>query len=71
MLSIQTVLLYAMNGLCIHAVQGTAYHSVAEGERVSKDSTIGSLFYGDVSDDSIKELTVVDNKIKKTKKQKK
>ena len=49
---------------------GTAYHSVAEGERVSKDSTIGSLFYGDVSDDSIKELTVVDNKIKKTKTEK-
>ena len=45
--------------------------SVAEGERVSKDSTIGSLFYGDVSDDSIKELTVVDNKIKKTKTEKK
>ena len=49
---------------------GTAYHSVAEGERVSKDSTIGSLFYGDVSDDSIKELTAVDNKIKKTKTEK-
>ena len=49
---------------------GTAYHSVAEGERVGKDSTIGSLFYGDVSDDSIKELTVVDNKIKKTKTEK-
>ena len=49
---------------------GTAYHSVAEGERVSKDSTIGSLFYGDVSDDSIKELTVVDNKIKKTRTEK-
>lgn len=44
---------------------GTVYHSVSEGNRVSKDSNIGSLFYGDVSEDSIKELKVVDNKIKK------
>lgn len=44
---------------------GTVYHSVSEGSRVSKDSNIGSLFYGDVSEDSIKELKVVDNKIKK------
>lgn len=44
---------------------GTVYHSVTEGSRVPKDSNIGSLFYGDVSEDSIKELKVVDNKIKK------
>lgn len=44
---------------------GTVYHSVSEGSRVAKDSNIGSLFYGDVSEDSIKELKVVDNKIKK------
>lgn len=44
---------------------GTVYHSAAEGERVSKDSAIGLLFYGDVSADRIKELAVVDNKIKK------
>lgn len=43
---------------------GTVYHSVSEGERVAKDSIIGSLFYGDVPEDSIKELAVVDNKIK-------
>ncbi len=43
---------------------GTVYHSVSEGERVAKDSVIGSLFYGDVPEDSIKELAVVDNKIK-------
>ena len=43
---------------------GTVYHSAAEGERVAKDSVIGELFYGDVSEDSIKELAVVDNKIK-------
>ncbi len=44
---------------------GTVYHSVSEGERVAKDSRIGLLFYGDVAEDSIKELAVVDNKIKK------
>lgn len=44
---------------------GTVYHSVSEGDRVAKDSRIGLLFYGDVAEDSIKELTVVDNKIKK------
>lgn len=44
---------------------GTVYHSVADGSRVPKDGSIGSLFYGDVSEDSIKELKVVDNKIKK------
>ena len=43
---------------------GTVYHSVSEGARVAKDSVIGSLFYGDVSEDSIKELAVVDSKIK-------
>lgn len=42
----------------------TAYFSVAEGERVAKDGNIGILFYGDVSEDSIKELGSVDNKIK-------
>ncbi len=44
--------------------QGTVYHSVSEGTRVAKDSIIGKLFYGDVSQDSIKELAVVDSKIK-------
>ncbi|MGN0107048.1 MAG: HlyD family efflux transporter periplasmic adaptor subunit [Hominilimicola sp.] len=43
---------------------GTVYHSVSEGARVAKDSIIGSLFYGNVPEDSIKELAVVDNKIK-------
>ncbi len=45
---------------------GTVYHSVSEGDRVAKDSRIGLLFYGDVAEDSIKELAVVDNKIKKS-----
>ncbi len=44
---------------------GTIYHSVSEGDRVAKDSVIGALFYGDVPLDSIKELAVVDSKIKK------
>lgn len=43
---------------------GTVYHSVSEGERVARDSAVGMLFYGDVSADGIKELAVVDNKIK-------
>jgi len=43
---------------------GTVYHAVSEGDRVSKDSVIGALFYGDVHEDSIKELTIVDNKLK-------
>lgn len=43
---------------------GTVYNTVSEGERVSKDSVIGTLFYGEVSSDKIKELAVVDNKIK-------
>ncbi|MCC8159911.1 MAG: hypothetical protein LIO53_01085 [Oscillospiraceae bacterium] len=43
---------------------GTVYHAVSEGDRVSKDSVIGSFFYGDVPEDSIKELSVVDSKIK-------
>lgn len=43
---------------------GTVYHSVSEGERISKDGKIGVLFYGDVSEDSVKELVVVDSKIK-------
>ncbi|MCH5210486.1 MAG: hypothetical protein J1F01_05920 [Oscillospiraceae bacterium] len=43
---------------------GTVYYSVPEGERVARDSVIGSFFYGDVSENSIKELTAVDNKIK-------
>lgn len=46
---------------------GTVYHSVSEGSRVAKDSEIGSLFYGVVREDSIKELAVVDNKIKNAK----
>ena len=43
---------------------GTVYHSVGEGERVARDSVIGALFYGDVPEDTINELTVYDNKIK-------
>lgn len=43
---------------------GTVYHSVSEGDRVAKDSSIGTFFYGDVSSDSINELTVIDSKIK-------
>ncbi len=43
---------------------GTVYHAVSEGDRVSKDSVVGALFYGDVHEDSIKELTIVDNKLK-------
>lgn len=45
---------------------GTVCHSASEGERVARDGVIGMLFFGEVSDDSIKELAVVDNKIKKT-----
>ncbi|MCD8179934.1 MAG: hypothetical protein LUF26_00425 [Firmicutes bacterium] len=43
---------------------GTVYHAVSEGDRVQKDSVIGSFFYGDVPEDSIKELSVIDSKIK-------
>lgn len=43
---------------------GTVYHSVSEGDRVAKDSQIGTFFYGDVSEESINELTVIDSKIK-------
>lgn len=42
----------------------TVYSAVSEGERVAKDSNIGELFFGEVSEESIKELTAVDNKIK-------
>ena len=49
---------------------GTVYHAVSEGDRVSKDSVIGALFYGDVHEDSIKELTIVDNKLKNAKEDK-
>lgn len=42
----------------------TAYFFVTEGERVAKDSNIGELFYGDVSEERINELAAVDNKIK-------
>ncbi len=43
---------------------GTVYRSVSEGDRVAKDSVIGTFFYGDVSQDKIKELAVIDKKIK-------
>ncbi len=44
---------------------GTAYRSPSEGDRVPKDGVIGTLFYGDVSADKIKELAVIDRKIQK------
>ena len=43
---------------------GTVYLAAAEGDRVAKDTAIVTLFYGDVPEDKIKELAVVDNKIK-------
>lgn len=49
---------------------GTVYHAVSEGSRVAKNSVIGALFYGDVHEDSIKELTIVDNKLKNAKEDK-
>lgn len=49
---------------------GTAYHSASEGERVRRDSVVGAMFYGNVDSDSIKELTIIDNKIKKIKAEK-
>lgn len=48
----------------------TAYFGVTEGDRVAKDSIVGELFYGEVSEESMKELSVVDNKIRTTKAQK-
>ena len=43
---------------------GTFYHSAQEGGRVAKDSVIGELFYGDVSEDQLRELTAVDERLK-------
>lgn len=44
---------------------GTVYHSAQEGARVAKDNVIGLFFYGNVNEDQIKELAVVDNKLEK------
>lgn len=43
---------------------GTVYRSVSDGDRVAKDSVIGLFFYGNVSQDKLKELSVIDKKIK-------
>ena len=41
-----------------------AYYSVSEGERVAKDSIIGELFYGEVSEESMNTLASVDRRLK-------
>lgn len=50
--------------LMISRSAGTFYHSAQEGGRVAKDSVIGELFYGEVSDDSLRELAAVDERLK-------
>lgn len=47
----------------------TSYFFVSEGARVAKDSAIGELFYGEVSQSSIKELNAVDNRIEVARRQ--
>ena len=44
---------------------GTAYFGAVEGERVSKDSQIATIFEGKVSDSAIKELSVIDTKLRR------
>lgn len=50
--------------LMISRSAGTFYNYAREGSRVAKDSVIGEFFYGDVSDDMLRELTAVDDRLK-------
>lgn len=43
---------------------GTVYYAVSEGDRVSRDSVLGSLFYGNVDSETVNQLAVLDNKIR-------
>lgn len=45
-------------------MDGTLYNHVSEGDRVAKDSLIGTVFEGRISEDSLKELRTIDKKIK-------
>ena len=42
---------------------GTVYSNLSEGDRVSKDGYIATVYYGDVSADKLKELNNLDKKI--------
>ncbi|MDO5398327.1 MAG: HlyD family efflux transporter periplasmic adaptor subunit [bacterium] len=44
---------------------GTPYFGASEGERISKDSQVAVIFEGKVDSDSIKELSVIDAKLKR------
>lgn len=44
---------------------GTVYNHVAEGERVSKDAIVSTVYSGVISNDTIKELRTIDRKIDK------
>lgn len=44
---------------------GTVYNHVAEGERVSKDAIVSTVYSGVISSDTIKELSTIDRKIDK------
>ncbi|MDD6483955.1 MAG: HlyD family efflux transporter periplasmic adaptor subunit [Clostridiales bacterium] len=46
---------------------GSVYHSVSDGERVSKDSLISTVFSGKISSDKLKELRTIDRKIQSLK----
>lgn len=46
---------------------GTFYNYAREGERVARDSVIGEFFYGEVSDEQLRELTLVDDRLKHVK----
>ena len=50
--------------LMISRSAGTFYHSAREGSRVAKDGVIGELFFGDVSDDRLRDLTSIDDRLK-------
>ena len=50
--------------LMISRSAGTFYHSAQDGGRVAKDGVIGELFYGDVSDDRLHELALIDDRLK-------
>jgi len=44
---------------------GTVYYNAQEGERVPKDSQIATIFEGKVDSDALKELSVIDAKLKR------
>lgn len=42
---------------------GTAYFNVAEGNRVSRDALVATVFKGSVDEESLKELSMIDTKL--------